>query len=867
MASREFAEIEIIGEIAERKDVAVGIIDVKSYYVETPEDVADRVRLCLKYAPAERLSLAPDCGLSQTARWAARRSWRTWSQGVRSGAGGARACDRAGARRRRVPGRRRGRTRRGPRRCTLWWLGQSGFLLRWQGRAPAARPVPVRLADAQVRRHRPAARAHDRARRRAGAARLRRRRHLEPQPHRPPRRRDARPAPGRRARRCRRGGARGQPRVRRRAARRARRRVPVRACDDGATVEGRRRRAHRRPRRARAARARRARAAAATWATSSGSARGPSTTAATRCCWDGLDERSAGRSRSTSRCCRSTAATRPAAWPGTSTAPRRRGSPRRRRAPRRSRATTSMFAFNTASPDAFVAECGAARAAVPRARERRAPYRAPMTLAPAAPHLLARTARAQLDGRVPSLVAGVVRDGALAWWAGRGSTDPTTAGGRVPDAGTQYRIGSLTKTFTAVLVLRLRDEGRLSLDDPLDRHLPGTAFGDRTIGQLLSHGAGIGAETGPPWWERSAGRAWDAVVAGLDEGLPFGAGRRFHYSNLGYGALGELVTRLRGRPWAACLAAEVLEPSGCDGRRSARAARRSRLRGPPVGGPAHPRPEHDAGAMAPAGQPGQRPQPRAVGRVPPRRRRRRARRGDARGDARAGARRGLGRRLVGLRPRAPGLERRRRAAPGRPRRVDARVPGLPRDRPRGVRTAALALASATTGLDRSLTGDLLALAATHAPAVPGRGRRPPARRRRAPRGRGLVLGTRRVRHALGGDGVLELFVALGAGGRGTRFRRDAAGRWRGLRLLGRRGAPGRGRGRHDVARDRVLRVRPRPVRRGRADPRRPRRRRLAPPADRSASAASTPWSACTTAAFAVVVRPRLGPALGVDPLR
>ena len=59
MASREFAEIEIIERIAERMDVAVGVVDVKSYYVETPEDVADRVRLCLKFAQPERLSFAP----------------------------------------------------------------------------------------------------------------------------------------------------------------------------------------------------------------------------------------------------------------------------------------------------------------------------------------------------------------------------------------------------------------------------------------------------------------------------------------------------------------------------------------------------------------------------------------------------------------------------------------------------------------------------------------------------------------------------------------------------------------------------------------------------------------------------------------
>jgi 5-methyltetrahydropteroyltriglutamate--homocysteine methyltransferase len=71
MASREFAELELIGDIAAVKDVAVGVVDVKSSYVETPDDIAERVRECLRYVPAERLAVAPDCGLSQTARWAA----------------------------------------------------------------------------------------------------------------------------------------------------------------------------------------------------------------------------------------------------------------------------------------------------------------------------------------------------------------------------------------------------------------------------------------------------------------------------------------------------------------------------------------------------------------------------------------------------------------------------------------------------------------------------------------------------------------------------------------------------------------------------------------------------------------------------
>jgi 5-methyltetrahydropteroyltriglutamate--homocysteine methyltransferase len=83
MASREFAEIEIISEIAEKKDVAVGIIDVKSYYIETAKDVAERVRLCLKHAAPERLSFAPDCGLSQTARWAAKQKLSNMVEGVK----------------------------------------------------------------------------------------------------------------------------------------------------------------------------------------------------------------------------------------------------------------------------------------------------------------------------------------------------------------------------------------------------------------------------------------------------------------------------------------------------------------------------------------------------------------------------------------------------------------------------------------------------------------------------------------------------------------------------------------------------------------------------------------------------------------
>jgi 5-methyltetrahydropteroyltriglutamate--homocysteine methyltransferase len=84
MASREFAELEAIEQVVDAgKDVGVGVIDVKSYYVESPEDVEARIRDCLRYVPAERLSVSPDCGLSQTARWAARRKLANLVEGAR----------------------------------------------------------------------------------------------------------------------------------------------------------------------------------------------------------------------------------------------------------------------------------------------------------------------------------------------------------------------------------------------------------------------------------------------------------------------------------------------------------------------------------------------------------------------------------------------------------------------------------------------------------------------------------------------------------------------------------------------------------------------------------------------------------------
>lgn len=84
MANREFDEVELLAEFAQKMDVAVGIIDVKNYYCETVKDVIERIELCLKYVPAEKLAVAPDCGLSQTARWASRQKLKAMCDGAKA---------------------------------------------------------------------------------------------------------------------------------------------------------------------------------------------------------------------------------------------------------------------------------------------------------------------------------------------------------------------------------------------------------------------------------------------------------------------------------------------------------------------------------------------------------------------------------------------------------------------------------------------------------------------------------------------------------------------------------------------------------------------------------------------------------------
>jgi CubicO group peptidase (beta-lactamase class C family) len=204
---------------------------------------------------------------------------------------------------------------------------------------------------------------------------------------------------------------------------------------------------------------------------------------------------------------------------------------------------------------------------------------------------------AQSTGRVPSLVTAVLRDGTLEYFTGAGELPK-------PDPDTQYRIGSISKTFTAALILQLRDEGRLSLDDPLYRHLPGTPIGGVTLRQLLGHVSGLQREPVGEWWERSSGLDVEAFLAELTpEKAAYPPHRSYHYSNLAYGLLGAAAERITGDSWEILLSKRLLDPLGLG--RTTYHATEPFARGyvvHPWHGTLREEPRHDAAAMAPAGQ-------------------------------------------------------------------------------------------------------------------------------------------------------------------------------------------------------------------------------------------------------------------------
>lgn len=202
----------------------------------------------------------------------------------------------------------------------------------------------------------------------------------------------------------------------------------------------------------------------------------------------------------------------------------------------------------------------------------------------------------QAQRRLPTVVAAVLGTGGEPVWTG--------AAGEGADPRTQYRLGSLTKVLTALLVLGCRDDGVLGLDDPLGASVPGTPFGAVTLRQLLSHTGGLPSEPRGSWWERSDGVDLPTLLSANADAAPVLApGEEFHYSNLGYALLGEVVARVRGRSWAEEVRDRLLEPlemtrTGYLPTAPAAAGRSvHHLRGTLTAEPAT-----DTRAMAPAGQ-------------------------------------------------------------------------------------------------------------------------------------------------------------------------------------------------------------------------------------------------------------------------
>jgi CubicO group peptidase (beta-lactamase class C family) len=183
----------------------------------------------------------------------------------------------------------------------------------------------------------------------------------------------------------------------------------------------------------------------------------------------------------------------------------------------------------------------------------------------------------QAEARIPALSVALHRADRSLWTFQVGTSGRADA---PLHAGTLFRMGSVTKTFTAVLVMQCRDDGLLDLDDPISAHLSVPAHGEMTIRRLMSHTSGLQREPYGDIWDAlrspEGGLVEGGQVAGgrVDRGpdrfladlaraervLP--AARCFHYSNLGVSLLGLLVGRLRGGTWAEVLSERVLRPLG-----------------------------------------------------------------------------------------------------------------------------------------------------------------------------------------------------------------------------------------------------------------------------------------------------------------
>lgn len=174
----------------------------------------------------------------------------------------------------------------------------------------------------------------------------------------------------------------------------------------------------------------------------------------------------------------------------------------------------------------------------------------------------------QIDARLPGLVYGIVADGRAQHLAARGARDLESREPVTPDS--VFRIASMTKAFIALSILRLRDEGKLRLDDRADRHVPEMrgwlpATPDSppiTVRDLLHHTTGL--VTDDPWADRQEDMSEADFSRLLARGVPFtrATGTAFEYSNFGYATLGRILTNTAGRPYAEHVAATLLQPLG-----------------------------------------------------------------------------------------------------------------------------------------------------------------------------------------------------------------------------------------------------------------------------------------------------------------
>lgn len=167
------------------------------------------------------------------------------------------------------------------------------------------------------------------------------------------------------------------------------------------------------------------------------------------------------------------------------------------------------------------------------------------------------------ENRLPGGSVGVVHGDALAWSAGIGFAD--VASRRVPETTTLYRVASITKTFTGTAIMRLRDEGRLQLDDPIGKHVPEVAHLEGvTLRRLLSHESGLQSEPPDTDWRRARyeGQVAKNLARAEEIATRVPPNTQQKYSNLGFQLLGEVVARRSGMPYVDYVRRTFLEPLG-----------------------------------------------------------------------------------------------------------------------------------------------------------------------------------------------------------------------------------------------------------------------------------------------------------------